>query len=724
MMSTIESDQCCPRLASCDGYEGCSQQQPWLYGLVDSRCEPLPAQAIGPAKFNAIESGGFEPSVRRVSPRWHKWMRSHRKRSPSPTGTAAAGESEPNSRRLDITPITCRQCFEPPAFAVLPDAWRRAWPLGCVVGDIDRILPALRYKVGDGRLSSFSLLSCLRSGPTISSRALGYSVARMGRGAQRYLSYTALVLLSAVSYTTADLWTVDIDNGPAPSPEDGPPFSAHATRDRAQLPYEVVGIVGSYIGTVIIIGTLLLTVGRRLRRRALSMATTMRGTEMVKPMNTAFDPSPISPVSSRGWYSPRRNRGNKSAAGSVRSGTSNAVSPEVGSVVSFDANVIEADKQKRQDEMERLYAAVMAQDERRSPQPASASDIPTIAPPVYSRKRPPRLLTDAPNLKHLQPDQQPTSPRSPLAPKSPIRAIYPPDSPMPAMPVGPTSPIRAEYPAGSLSPAYPSQAYESQMGRERATSFGSTRTVGSSSNGKRLRKSLRSLKISPSIVTEDNSDGARTPLSPRFYADPGIPPEPPTARTTDTMDSQAYPPTTPGIANSWRYGAEERLDHVRDLPNPAPQRAAAYNYNNQPQAVTNTASTRPHPVTTSPPLPPPPPRPSAAPALAASVNNALPFRQYAQSPHYPFGSGPISAGPTKTTFVESRRDRLMAGTPRTDMATPYSPYMPFTPLTPVTPHLTSRAERRQREREERAIRGAITEEDAVVDEGEMWSSGY
>lgn len=536
----------------------------------------------------------------------------------------------------------------------------------------------------------------------------------MGRGAQRYLSYTALVLLSAVSYATADLWTVNIDNGPAPSPEDGPPFSAHATRDRAQLPYEVVGIVGSYIGSVIIISTLLLTVGRRLRRRALSMATTMRGTEMVKPMNTAFDPSPISPVSSRGWYSPRRNKTNRSLPGSVRSGTSNAVSPEVGSVVSFDANVIEADKQRRQDEMERLYAAVMAQDERRSPQPASASDIPNIAPPVYSRKRPPRLLTDAPNLKHLQPNQ-PASPRSPLVPKSPIRAIYPPDSPLPAMPTGPTSPIRAEYPAAPLSPAYPSQAYEPQIGRERATSFGSNRTAGSS---KRMRKSLRSLKISPPIVTEDNSDGARTPLSPRFYADPGIPPEPPSART---VDSQTYSPTTPDTTKSWRYGAAERLDHVRDLPNPAPQRSAAYNYNNQPQAVTNTASSRPHPITTSPPLPPPPPPPKAP---AASTTNALPFRQYAHSPHYPFGSGPISAGPTKTTFVESRRDRLVAGTPRTGMATPYSPYMPFTPLTPVTPHLTSRAERRQREREERTIKGAITEEDAVVDEAEMWSSGY
>ena len=172
-----------------------------------------------------------------------------------------------------------------------------------------------------------------------------------GKGAA-YLSYTALVLLSNISYTSAlkDLWVVDIDNGPAPSPEDGPPFSAHATRDRALLPYQIAGIVGSYVATVFILGTLLLTVGRKLRRRAQDMAA--RPTEMVKPMGRAFDPSPISPLSSSGrsWYSPRKLRSKKSANGSVRSGRSgfsNTRSPGMNSVASFDANVIEADRLQR-----------------------------------------------------------------------------------------------------------------------------------------------------------------------------------------------------------------------------------------------------------------------------------------------------------------------------------------------------------------------------------------
>jgi hypothetical protein len=336
----------------------------------------------------------------------------------------------------------------------------------------------------------------------------------MARGKQVYLSYTALVLLSLTTYTTADLWSVDIDLGPAPSPEDGPPFSAHASRDRSLLPYQVVGIVGSYVGSAIIIVTLLLTVGRSRRRLALDRAAEARCTEMVKPMNRAFDPSPISPVSSRSWYSPRKLKPKKSSGGSMRSGgMSSPISPTGASVISFDAAVVEADKQKRQEEMERLYAAVMAQDERRSQQQAISPPlpppppIPSGSPPEYSRKKPPRLITNAPNLKHLQSTsaQYPTSPSSPSTPKSPIRAIYPPGGPTPPMPSGPTSPLRAAYPSNAISPVY--QPYQDALyvNRGRSASDSSQRS------SKRFRKSLKNIKISSPIV-DDNSDGARTHL--------------------------------------------------------------------------------------------------------------------------------------------------------------------------------------------------------------------
>lgn len=532
---------------------------------------------------------------------------------------------------------------------------------------------------------------------------------RMAGTTRIQLSNTALAILSLATSTTASLWSVDIDLGPAPLPKDGPPFSAHASRDKSLLPFQVAGIVGSYFGTILILGVLLLTVGRSRRKRALDRAADAKGTEMVKPMSRAFDPSPVSPVSSRSWYSPRKLKPKKSSASSIRSGgLSNPVSPAGVSVVSFDAAVVEADRLKRQEEMERLYAAVMAQDDQRSlakaaSPPLGAADTPPPpgSPPEYSRKKPPpRLITNAPNLRHLQPGQAqyPSSPGSPSTPKSPIRAIYPPDGPMPPMPTGPTSPLRAEYPSSSMAPAYhPHQDYASNH-RDRSVSDSSRRS------SRKFRKSLKNIKISsPMIPTSDNSDGARTPLSPRFYANPGTPPDPPTAGTTD---SQIYPPTTPGTATSWLPGDEQPptstatspdLTRARAPPLPNPQRHQ-----------------RPYPRL---PLPPSPSSTRKPPTTTSTspITALLPFRS-----HHPVS--------TKTTLLEARprnRNPHFLTTPRTGLATPYSPYMPFTPLTPVTPRLASAAERRARAREERALRGAVVEEeDAVVGEGEMWGVGY
>ena len=566
----------------------------------------------------------------------------------------------------------------------------------------------------------------------------------MGRGRSFYLSYVAFVLFSTASRTTAnDLFEVDIWNGPAPSPQEGPPFSANASRNLAILPYQIIGIVGAYVGSVLIILTLLLTTGRRLRKRAQSMAAQPK--EMVKPLSKTFERSPSSPNSSRHWYSPRKLREKKSASSSIRSGTSNQLSPGMDSVVSFDHHVVEADRMRRQEEMERLYAAVMAQDDRRNasqPNVATSEIMPVGAPPEYSRKNPPRLnpprlITDDPSLRHLQAQAGGSGPVSPGTPKSPVRAIYPPGSSIPTGPSSPTSPIRAEYP-----PFPPQQASQPDLRTTRENpsgSFGngqtgSTNTTAPQQQPKKIRKSLRNIKISGPILKDDNSDGAHTPLSPRYYTDPGIPPEPPTGGTGHS----ARFPDTPGTGKSYngRYPGEEEqehLDEVRDLPQANPQRLSTHMYNNQPQLVTNAASTRPDPTKTT---------------GTATGTGTLPFRemnrQYAQANYsypqrsptsqsaFPLSPGhwngatntayATSAGPVKTTFIEARRDKLSA--PRTGMATPYSPYMPFTPLTPVTPHLTSRAERKQRLKEETRIKGAITEEDAVADESDLWSSGY
>ena len=552
----------------------------------------------------------------------------------------------------------------------------------------------------------------------------------MGRGrGPVYLSYTALTLLSAPLLASADgsLWKVDIWEGPAPPAASGPPFSAHANRNRADLPYEIIGIVGAYVGTVLIVGSLLLTVGRKCRKQAQSMAQQPK--EMVKPLVRVMDPSPISPASQRSWYNLRA----KKSTGSVRSG----MSPGMDSVASFDRQVVEADRARGQEEMERLYAAVMAQDNQKNTSQQNVADVP----PEYSgRGYPPRLITDNPNFRHLQG----SGPASPQTPMSPYRAIYPPDSDLPGGPMSPRSPIKAEYQNYSMPRENSADGALRPTRVERTPSSGSGSQPAPQKDSKKLRKSLRSIKISGPIMRDDNSDGLLTPLSPRTYADPGIPPEPPTAGTTRTADSNFHPPTTPGTSRTIpdEYGlnerSQERMDEIRALPAAYPQRGVQpYAYNNQPQAVTDAASTRPDPNKS-----------------ASSTQNTLPFRemnrQYAadqarQAAAFPLSPGqwnnasnPLaspgtpglnyitSAGPVKTTFVDARKNHLALGTGglRTGQATPYSPYMPFTPLTPVTPRLATRQERRQREKEERRARGALTAEDAVVEEDEMWSSGY
>ena len=550
----------------------------------------------------------------------------------------------------------------------------------------------------------------------------------MGRGGAVYLTYTAFVLLSAAAASTAleshGLWHVNIDNSPAPSRQDGPLFSAHATRNRKLLPYQIVGIVASYLGFVLIIGTLLLSVGRNLRKRAQAAAS--RPTEMIKPIGKFFDPSPISPVSAGEWYSSRQLPSKRSAGGSVKSGQSKPNSPEVRSVASFDQKVLEHDKQKRADEMARLYAAIMAEDEETEDagQPTvTVAEVQHAAPPEYERG----YYQGAYSMEHSGGNYSTQRIRAEedyqsnlRSPRSPVHAIYPPNDLR-----NPTSYPRSSWADSEdanapLSPAYPIQPQSptSPNGVIRAQS---TSGFGARSTPKKPRKSLRSLKISSPIqmLREDTNDEARTPLSPRAYVDPGTPPEPPTAHT---MDSQ-YSPTTPGTATSYNlhddYARNSNYAYaVRDLPSPNPQRPKNNNFSAQPAQ----SSVRPdlRPINTAPPT-------RFGNGSATKINDTLPLRSYANNSLAPASMNspyrnPLSAGPTKTTFLDARRDQLTAL--RSGLATPYSAYMPQTPVTPVTPHLTNRVERKQRQREERALRGAITEEDAVADDKELWDSGY
>ncbi|CAK1365396.1 unnamed protein product [Cercospora beticola] len=534
----------------------------------------------------------------------------------------------------------------------------------------------------------------------------------MGRGGAPYISYTALILLSTVATSRAGLWDVDIDLSPAPPAESGPPFSANASRNRDILPYQVIGVVGAYVASVLIIGSLLLTVGRRLRKRAQILAE--QPTEMVKPTNKAFDNSPLSPGGSvRGWL-----RSKKSTANSVRSGKSNLRSPGGASVATFDSNVVEQDKERHKEALARVYDAVYANDE---------SDAPPY--PVGGNQAI-NATTGRPTLRNLDLERvrsggsQPISPRSP---KSPYYAVAPPKD------------ILAQ-----LSPRYKNDAPQSPMRGshdDRTASYSSERTTESG----RLRKKLNTLNIrtvSPPVL-RDNHDGAREPLSPRVYNNPGPPPEPPSARTVETYP---YTPTTPGTAASYPFPEDEDFDDIRDLPPAHPQRQRGFTNGSQPPYSP-----------TSPGLPSSPAQhrigsPPRRNTPAGNVDRPLALRQFNEeqkqmqlqrsqvslasptanqfplSPAGAWNTRPVYPGGLLSPAIQQTvlQTRNVHNGPTTAGGTllPYSPYFPGQMVTPVSARFTTRAERKQKEKEEKATRGAITEEDQVPDEEDLWRDGY
>ncbi|EOD51592.1 uncharacterized protein LTHEOB_11919 [Neofusicoccum parvum] len=536
----------------------------------------------------------------------------------------------------------------------------------------------------------------------------------------------ALAAVAAAFFTSAvatpGAFDVDFDQNPAPG-------ALGAVRNKAYLPAQICGIIGAYIFCVVVIGTALLTYGRRMRR-----AITDQRVDVVKANGTnGFEMTPVSP-SSR-WRSPlspsKLKHAFKKSQTSIaerqqHSVPTSPISPGTQSMSSFDQNFLKNQQEERQKEMERLYAAVMEHDEEKKRKVArsSAEEIQEYPEeeeegqyPVQQKGRPPMIDTAA-SLR-VPSGQHPASPVSPGTPRSPVRAIYPPESPMAA--------ARRQNYAGPPPTTAPSSPRGILSKKDRTASIGST--------GSKSRRSIRNLRISGPIARYggDNDEEARTPLSPRFY-NPGPPPSPPSATTAPT-------PTTPGTGDSLGPFRYEDLDRPHPLPRPNPQRGESarssdarsyHTHSPRPSNGSNTidiamrvgdAPSGPPPAIRTHDLPPPPRGPHAARSPASSTST-LPLRNMApESAQLPS---------TKTTVVEARnraRDLMSPGrglrTPATGVPmTPYSPYMPYTPITPVTPHLVTRKERKQRQKDEKkmGLRSPLEEGDEVGDVD--WGDAY
>ncbi len=291
----------------------------------------------------------------------------------------------------------------------------------------------------------------------------------------------AVVCSGSRTVAASSIWVVEIDRAPAPPPEEGPPISRTASRDRGLLPGQIGGIFGAYVLAVIVIGAALLVVGRRLRRSAQTSPSTL-DVEMVKPaLPKAFDPSPISPdVKRKMWPSPKASMKDFTWPSPKKE---RAPSTQ-GSVITFDEQVIEGDKAHRQREMERLYAAVMEQDATQPPvtfDPMKQSTAPSS--PI--KAQPPHMKTLSPRPSALKIGR----PSSPL-------------SNQPRSPLGnqPKSPLSKHSRASSI------------------TSFASK------------RRGIRGIQISSPMASPKYSQYGQgsdeEPLTPRFY-EPGPPPSPP-----------------------------------------------------------------------------------------------------------------------------------------------------------------------------------------------------
>ncbi|KAF2465483.1 uncharacterized protein BDR25DRAFT_306621 [Lindgomyces ingoldianus] len=335
---------------------------------------------------------------------------------------------------------------------------------------------------------------------------------------------SALSLLLITSW--ADAAPGFIPRDPAHALEGRAPTSNYVARNATPLPAQICGLVGGYVLTVLIWGVLLLTVGRRMRRKTQTSPKTLE-LELVTtkpPVKT-----PASPGSARSVTSWSKKLFKKppsisdSAVGSPQS-------PVVQSPSSFDQKVVEADRERAQAEMERLYAAVMDHDRKKSYSQVSTTEHEETGP---KDRRPSEISTSA--------TREPQS-----NPSSPIKAIYPPGyhNGPPTAPL-PRDRLRDQPPASPRS----------------ILSKKSHNSIASSSS--KTRFNLKNLRISGPIQKypgESVHDEARTPLSPRFY-NPGAPPSPPTQQNS---------PATPGDEEAY-----EKLDEVQPLPHPAPQRVGS-----------------------------------------------------------------------------------------------------------------------------------------------------
>ena len=350
----------------------------------------------------------------------------------------------------------------------------------------------------------------------------------------------AYLLLGQCSSTS--IWHISIDEAPAPPPDEGPPLSVHALRDKSKLPYEIVGICAAYALCLVVAGVGILF-GRRVRKKVSSSYSA--------PRRRMFSPKLPSQVVEHPMD-------NKSSLKSPRSGRFTSwINPasrhkhqlSVQSVSTVDEKILDRDRARNEDEMAKLYAAVLVHDREKSLRSRE-----TVNEIVEQRPAELQYLRNggaAPNQSSYsiattaaedglrsQGDTRPNSRKTKVTPLSIVPQAY----------------DRAESTRSQLS----------QQGRLSARG----QVISSPVNF--------SHPISPRSPSSMNEE---TPLSPRLY-NPGPPPPVPgsasinTERYEDAPETRSIasamsPPPTPGTKSAAAHARELEWERVQRARAPA-----------------------------------------------------------------------------------------------------------------------------------------------------------
>jgi hypothetical protein len=451
-----------------------------------------------------------------------------------------------------------------------------------------------------------------------------------------------------------------------------PPLSSHATKDKAQLPMEIASICGAYVAFVAILSLVFILLGRR-SRNSFVKASSQKDLEMVRPMKVEY----------------------------IRYDNP------------FDHKVIEDDKNKRQMDLEDIYAAVMDHDAQRSTSTVQTYGLDKKQPIVRVS---PQTTPEADNHRFTnfsQPQHSQYAVSNDRIDEDGMTFdIQPP-------------PTSMGVPQLSVQ-TNPTLPMPSNRSHHRMNSTESARTVASTTSNAKRRPagSIRGQISSPYLHRKMGSDEQPLSANGAGYG-----------RQIDSRDMlsdedylespRSYTARRP--APSPFHPTPERETRP---PQPLPIRTISANRSLQ-NVSTGGFNTPPSATT-----------PVSAVSMAGSISRQLPLRQQAlangagsgrsnQNSNTP--SVPSMPERMQTTILDRQRRESMLKSPPlgtgNTMSTPFTPmytpmtaltpgaHVPYTPLVPVTPRLIGRAERRQREK--MASKRVI--EELVPDDEDVWS---